>query len=173
MTADDLVHSLQRLRDYGRELGQVDREVLNLAAEAIRTPDHTLTEALPNLSTLDALLTVLIDPSKYKAALAKLTEQVKAAKDQRASLAKEAADFDAKRERFEPELKAAREQFDHQIGLERVTWERQVSDTQRSFSSRERMIAEREKETKEAAALVAELKADLDRRITAIRTAAA
>jgi predicted nucleic acid-binding Zn-ribbon protein len=172
MTPDAAVAGLKRHADYAN-ISEDDRALLRAAADLIRTPTDALDEALPTITTADALLTILANPKQYQKALADLKVLVTAAKDERAQAQHAAADLETKRAAIEPELKRAREKAAHQLDVERAAFEKLCSDRQREFVSRESTIIDRERETKAAAAMVVEMKKDLERRLTALREAAA
>jgi hypothetical protein len=173
MTNDQLVEKLQRVVSYSRTIGPEEHEVLKSAIAAIRTSDDVLAEALPNLSTLSDLLTILVQPKKYADALAKITEQVKAAKDERAAAVAEREALESSHVSLEPKLKAAQVAHDRLLATERQAFEKQVEATQHSLAIRTAAVAALEERVKADAAAVEQTKADLERRLRAVREAAA
>ena len=174
MTNDQLVEKLQRMRAYNSgPLTHDDREVLQAAVDAVRTSDDVLAEALPNLSTLSDLLTILVQPKKYQDALAKITEQVKAAKDEREAAAAEREALESSHVSLEPKLKAAQAAHDRLLATERQAFEKQVEATQHSLAIRTAAVATLEERVRADADAAAKLKADLERRLEIMRGAAA
>jgi hypothetical protein len=155
MTNDQIVEAVQRIINYSTGLGVDEHRILGAAIKAIRTSNTVLDEALPNLSTLADLLTVLVDPGKYKAALAQLTEQVKSVKELRETTVAAAADFDAKYRKYGPEIAAAKAAHERALAGEREIFEKKVQEVQRGLTAREAAILEREQQTRQAADEVA------------------
>jgi hypothetical protein len=174
MTNDQLVEKLQRLRAYNSgPLNHDDREVLQAAVAAIRTSDDVLAEALPNLSTLSDLLTILVQPKKYADALAKITEQVTAAKDERAALAKAAADLEHKQATLGPSLASAKAAHERSLADAQEAFDKRVADYQKQLAVRSDALRVLEDRTRADAAENARLKEELQKKLDAIRTMAA
>lgn len=172
MNSDQLVNSLERLIAYS-QVNNAERDVLRSAISAIKTPSDLLNEALPNLSTLDALLTCLVNPDKFKHALAQLGMLVKEANAARRVAAQTAAELDAKAAEIEPKLAAAKEEHAAKLAEAQAAFDRRVADFQRQLSMRQAEIADLEKAAKADADAAAELRADLAARLERVRSAAA
>jgi hypothetical protein len=174
MTNDQLVEKLQRMRAYSSgPLTHDDREVLQAAVAAIRTPDTALAEAMPHLSTLSDLLKVVIDPKKCEAAVARLTELANEASATRKAAAEAAAHLENRRLTVEPRLKAEEDVHARKLANERSIWEKQVEATQQSLSVRTAAAAALEQQARAELAAAEKLRAELETKLAAIRSAAA
>jgi cell division protein FtsL len=171
--SDALVHDLQRVRSYSTTIGEPERKVLTDAIAAISTSDHALTAALPTITTVDSLLTILSDPKRYQRQLTDLAALVKEAKAERAEAQHAVADLEAKANAIGPVLQSARAKADEEIVAAQSAFDLRVIDYQRSLSVREAAVADAEQKVKADSEAAEKLKAEMQRRLDAIRFAAA
>jgi hypothetical protein len=173
MTPDELVHELGRVRDYGSGLNQSQRHTIQKAIDAVRTPDTVFAEALPSLSTLADLLQILVNPKKYEAALAKITEQVKAAKDERAAAVSAHEALRDAQTSLKPKLDAERAAHERSLAEAQDAFDKRVAEYQKQLAVRSDALRVLEERVRADAAENARLKEELQKKLDAIRTMAA
>jgi hypothetical protein len=162
MTPENLAHGLRRLADYGPPaLGQSDRDLLKAAAEAITPPP-------PPFQMLADLVALLADPAETKRRLQGL---VTATADHAATI-KAAGDasvaLDGRRAEFETELAEHRRAIETERGTHAADLHRRT----RAVEGQEIEAAELLAKAKADAAAAAELKADLEQRMSQIAAVA-
>jgi chromosome segregation ATPase len=143
------------------------------AIEALPTADRALDAALPTITTVDCLLTILSDPKRYQRQLADLKALVTEAQSERAEARHAISDLEAKAVAIEPALRSARAKADEEIAAAQSVFDKRVIDYQRSLSVREAAVADAEQKVKADSEVVEKLKAEMQRRLDAIRFAAA
>jgi chromosome segregation ATPase len=170
---DVLAHSLGRIRDYSAGLSQDERRTIQRTIDVLPSVDKALDASFPTLTTIDALLTLLLDPAKYKRALADLTSMVREAKASREQAQQAAADLKREQATLAPELASAKAAHERSLADAQEAFDKRVADYQKQLAVRSDALRVLEERVKADAAAVEQTKADLERRLRAVREAAA
>jgi hypothetical protein len=170
---DVLAHSLGRIRDYSSGLTQPERKTIQSAIDVLPSVDKALDASFPTLTTIDALLTLLLDPAKYKRALADLTSMVREAKASREQAQQAAADLKREQATIAPELASARAAHERSLADKTADFDKRVSEYQKSLSVRQAALDSREQILAASEATAGKLRAELQEKLDRIRSVAA
>jgi chromosome segregation ATPase len=170
---DLLAHSLGRIRDYGSGLTQPERKTIQSAIDTLPSADKALDRILPVLATLDALLACLADAPRYKKMLADLTAMIRDARQAREQAQQAAADLEHKQATLGPGLAAAKSAHERSLADAQEAFDKRVADFQKQLSVRQEAVAALEQKARADAEAAAKLKADFERRLEVMRSAAA